>query len=269
VTTCELAGCTRPTRDAAYVCDDCGDGFARDLKALVDWLDEDLETSVAGAKGVQYRAGRTTGGEAGLRVNWRAAALYRHLQRALCDAVDHCLEVDTRHSSPDKAEPARTISAMALWLTWRVDGLSLDPKGPKHAGEIGRLVDQARELVFWVPPERRFLGACDLCKGSLGGHVYAEGDAEEAFCNRCATAFPAEVRRAELLAKLDDRLLDAADIARLSTHLGLHKDREKVRKQVNQWRHRRVIEIRSGEGEDAKFRFGDVWRRLVAQDQAG
>lgn len=266
--TCGLTDCARPTRDEAYVCDTCGDQFAADLKDLVDWLDEDLETSVSGTKGVQYRAGRTSGGgEAGLRVNWRAAELYRSLHRTLCDAVDHCLEVGTRNSSPTKGEPGRTIAAMAGWLQWRVDGLALDPAGPTHAGALAGLVERAKALVFWVPPERRFLGACELCgKDNQAGYVYAEGDADEAYCNRCEQAFPAEVRRQEMLAELDDRLMTAAEIARVSTYLGLQDNRDQVRRCIVTWHHRGRL-APSGDGDTARFRFGEVLPLLLERER--
>lgn len=257
--------CTRPTRDSAYACDSCGDTFANDLKALVDWLDEDLETSVGGAKGVEYKHGRLSGGggDEGLRVNWRAAKLYRELQRALCDAVDRCLEARIRHVSTSDAEPARTVSAMAEWLRWRVDGMALDIQGPRHVKVIGDLVDQAKEIVFWTPPERQFLGDCNLCGE---GDVYVEGGAEEAYCSRCEKAFPAEVLRVELVTKLHDRLMTAAEIAKLSTYLGLRDDRGRVEGRIRSWRHRGRIVSHGGDGEAGRYRFGDVYLLLVARE---
>lgn len=264
---CEL--CTAPTRDGAYACDGCGDTFAKDLREVVEWLADDLETAVGGAKGVRFdKIGRATGGsaDASPRVNLRAAELYRLLHQRLSDAVDHCTERRIRHVATTDASAARTVEAMASWLRWRIDGLTLDPGGPGHIGGITETVDRARRLAEWEPPERRFLGPCELCGE---GHVYAEGDDIEAICNRCEAAFAADLRRVRMLEEIDGMLFDAKDIARLSTHLGLHRDREKVRKQVNLWHHRKVIVAHVGDGEGAKFLFGDVWRRLVAQDLAG
>lgn len=255
--------CTRPTRNAAYTCDDCGDSFASDLKALVDWLDEDLETSVGGAKGVEYKHGRLSGGggDEGLRVNWRAAKLYRELQRALCGAVDHCLEARVRHVSKTNAEPARTVSAMAEWLRWRVDGLALDAQGPKHVKAIGDLVDQAKAVVFWTPPERQFLGSCSLC--GEGGDVYAEDGAEEAYCSRCEKAFPAEVLRVELVTKMYDKLMTAAEIAKMSTYFGLRDNRERVQWRISKWHERKRITEHGSDGAWPRFRFGDIYPLLL------
>jgi hypothetical protein len=261
---CDIPDCGRPTTNA-FVCDPCADGFANDLKALIDWLDDDLETCISGAKGVRYSNGAPRGGgDPGLRVNWRATELYRQLQRALCDAVDHCIEAKVRHVATTDTDPSRTITAMASWLCWRIDGLALDPAGPRHVAAIGGLVDKAKAVAAWEPPERRFLGPCEICGQ---GHVYAEDEALEAICDRCETAFAADLRRVDMLKTMDQMLFDAAEIANLSTYLGLRKDREKVRKQVNLWHHRGIIEAKSGDGEESKFLLGDVRHRLEAQNE--
>lgn len=258
----------RPTRDAAFVCDPCGDDWAKDLKELVESLWEDLEATIAGIKAVDWAKGAPRGGgDTGLKVNWRATQIARELHKALSEAVDHCLGVRVHHQSTNASEPPRTAPAMALWLTWRVDGLCADITGPRHATTIGRLVDQARAVVAWQPPERRFLGPCDIC-GKGEGFVYAEGDAEEAYCDQCAKAFPAEVRHTALVAELDEQLFTAAEIGDLSAYLGLRRGRERVTQQIHVWCQRKVIEAKGHNGKASTFRLGDVRHRLVTQDQA-
>lgn len=256
-------GCGRPAQDQ-YVCDECGNDLAKDLKELVATLDEELETCIAGTKGVDWRNGAPRGGgEAGLRINWRATEVYRRLHRALSEAVDHCVKVNTRHSSTTDDAPAATVPSMALWLTWRIDGLTLDPAGPRHIAGISKLVDKAKAIVEWEPPQQRFMGGCGVCGQ---GYLYAEGEADEAMCDRCERAFPAEAARSAMISELDDRIFTAVEIGKLSTYLSLNMDRERVRAKVGMWGTRKLIETRSGDGETAKYRFGDVRLRLMAED---
>ena len=72
--------------------------------------------------------------------------------------------------------------------------------------------------------------------------------------------------RARLLGELDDRLCTAAEIAHLSTYLGLKADREQVRKRINQWNKRGLITEHPGVTDEVTFRFGEVYERLAADD---
>lgn len=75
--------CGRPTRDAAYGCDDCGDSLARAL-GEVPWLTEELEVTISRQKGVDYRGvGGSGSTERALPVVWGASEARAHLKALL------------------------------------------------------------------------------------------------------------------------------------------------------------------------------------------
>lgn len=266
-TTCQL--CQRPSRDGAYVCDACGDQFAGDLRDLGEWLGDELDVSLTGTKGVVYKHGRLNGGGAGgdgLRVNWPVADLQRKLLAALLAAATHCSRVGTRSSDyGGHRADVSDIAGMATWLRWRVDGLCLDPEGPRLAERLMALAARARLLVD-RPPDHQYLGQCEGCER---GRVYAIAGELTATCEMCRETYDAAERRDGLINSLLDRLVTAAEVAQLSAYLGLRKDREQVRKRVNQWHRRGRIEAHVSLTEEVTFRFGEVWLMLQADEHKG
>lgn len=262
-THCHL--CQRPS-PGEYICSACGDLFAADLRDLGDWLGEELETSLTGAKGVEYKHGRLQGGGSGgdgLRVNWAVADLQRKLMTALLATTMHCAKVRTRHTDYGNANADRAdIASMATWLRWRVDGLCLDPDGPRLAERLMGLAARARLLVD-RPPDHQYLGQCEGCEK---GRVYAIAGELLATCEMCRATYDAGERRDELIALLFETPVTAAEVAQLSLYLGLRDDRVKVRKRVNTWHARGRIEPIETLDETVTFRFGDVWLLLNADE---
>lgn len=259
---CDL--CQRPTRNAAYVCEACADLFAAALRDLDDWLDAELETSLHGTKGIEYKHGRLGGGggDGGLRVNWGVGELRNKLVLALDALVWHCDRQGIASTSTKRGRPMRQVDEMATWLRWRVDGLCLDPDGPRLMDRVTGLAARARTLVD-RPPSHSYLGQCDECKR---GRIYAIGDAWLATCEVCRAEYSATERREWMLAELEDRLVTAAEAAHLSTYLGLKADRDKVRKRINTWHARGRVEAQPSVTGETVFRFGDVYSLLMAED---
>src|SRR5689334_20695038 len=101
--------CGRPTRDAAYGCDACGDDLARAL-GDVPWLDEELEVTITRQQGIDYR--RSGGGKGGkkpaerpLPGNWTASEARTHLKALLVLWTRLCDEEDVRSSDPRNGLP--------------------------------------------------------------------------------------------------------------------------------------------------------------------
>ena len=162
-TTCR---CGRPTRDAAYFCDTCGDSLTQALSEMA-WLEEELETTITRTKGVDYRtAGGTRGAEKPSPVNWGASEARTHLRAVLVSWVRYSDEEGVRNASPHPGLPTDTLTAMSAWLLWRVDGLSLLDIGPDAVDEITDAVAHCHRLID-RPADRQYLGPCDACDDAI------------------------------------------------------------------------------------------------------
>ena len=100
----------------------------------------------------------------------------------------------------------------------------------------------------------------------MSGRLYVKAGSVWAMCDECETTHDAEEIRGRLLAELDDRLCTAAEIAKLSTYLGLKADREQVRKRINQWHTRGLIVEHPSLTDEVTFRFGEVYARLATDE---
>ncbi len=265
--TTTVCRCGRPTRDHAYACETCGDELARALGDC-SWLDEQMEVTITRQQGIDYR--RLGGGKGGkkdaerpLPGNWTASEARTHLRALLVSWVLFCNAESVRSSDPANGLPTDAIVPMSRWLLWRVDGLMLNDIAPEVVDEIVSAVAHCHRLID-KHPERQYLGPCSACPE---GRLYSRPSASVAICQSCDATVNAEVVRKHLLEELDDRLCTAAEIARLSTYLGLKADREQVRKRINAWHKRGRISSESMFDEPA-FRFGDVYAMLAASEYA-
>ena len=258
--------CGRPTRDAAYCCDDCGTTLAKAL-GDVPWLTEELEISISGQKGVDYRR---SGGSKGAKkpaerpspVAWGPAEARSHLRQILVAWVRFCDDEQVRHQGGVEF-PADDLSSISRWLLCRVDGLMLLEIGEEAIDEITSAVAHCHRLVD-RPAERQYLGICTMCEV---GRLYARSGSKWARCNECGLGIEADTIRERLLADLDDRLCTAAEIAHLSTYLGLKAGREQVRKRINQWASRNQIVEHPSMTAETTFRFGEVYAKLMVEEQ--
>lgn len=260
----QICNCGKPTRDGAYFCDSCGHEVAAAL-GDVPWLDEQLEITITRTSGVDYRKlGGTASSETPSPVHWVAADARGHLKALLVSWTRFCDEEKVRNSSPYEGLPADNLVALSRYLLWRIDGLALLDIGPDAVEEIVSAVAHCRRLID-RHPERQYLGRCDMCQE---GSLYATPGSAWARCQACDAAIDAETIRTKLLKELDDRLCTAAEIAHLSTYLGLKAGREQVRNRINQWHARERIHSESMFGDDPAFRFGKVYEKLLASEYA-
>lgn len=91
--------CGKPTRDAAYFCDDCGDLLTRAL-GDIPWLTEQIDISKTGEKGVDYRAQVTRSTEQPLPYRPGISDAAGHLRAVLVSWVRFCLEEQVRNQAP-------------------------------------------------------------------------------------------------------------------------------------------------------------------------
>ena len=258
-TTCR---CGQPTRDAAYTCDTCSQQLAIAL-GDIPWLTEELDTTITRQKGATYNGSTSRGAEAPSPVHWGASEARSHLKALLVSWVLFSHETGVRNASPHIGLPDDDLVSLSRWLLWRVDGFALLDIGPEVVDEITEAVATCRRVID-RPADRQYLGACDMCPT---GRLYARPGGTWARCDGCDQATEADKIRERMLRELDDRLCTAAEIAQLSTYLGLRADRETVRKRINQWHKRGRIAREHAFSEEPAFRFGIVWRLLV-QDES-
>lgn len=254
--------CGTPTRDNAYVCENCLTLLANAL-GDVKWLEEQLEISITRQKGAGMTGGPNSG-ESALPWNEWASRAERQLRNALGGWVRVCEDSGVRNAGARNDLPADNLSSMATWMLWRVDGLAWHDFGTEVVHDITRAASEAFRCVTWKSEARKYLGSCDEPHPDdetlpCPGDVYAETDAEFGACDYCATPYPVQQRRDDMRKVLDDRLFTAAEIAGLSVHLGLDLPREVVRKRLNQWSRRDQIAVKGHTPEgDPTYRFGDV-----------
>lgn len=263
MTTEQVCKCGRPTTE--YFCQHCGDELARAL-GDVPALEEELETTISRQQGVDYRSAGGSGGKPTERpspVHWGASEARTHLKALLVSWALFCEAEGIRNSSPYPGLPEDNLRALSAWLMWRVDGLALHDIGADAVEEITSAVAHCHRLID-RPADRQYLGNCQ--QQDCLGRLYARPGAAVAKCDDCATPVQADTLREGLLAELDDRLCTASEIARLSTYLGLKADREQVRKRINQWNARGLLDKHPSVTAEVTFRFGEVYARLVADE---
>jgi hypothetical protein len=229
----------------------------------VPWLTEELEVTISRQKGVDYRGvGGSGSTERTLPVVWGASEARTHLKALLVSWALFCASEGVRSSDPRPEMPADNLPALSRWLMWRVDGLMLNDIAPEAIDEITGAVAHCHRLID-RPADRQYLGDCTGCGV---GKLYARAGSEWARCDECGEGVQAQTLRDDLLAKLDDRLCTAAEIARLSTYLGLRADRDQVRKRINQWHLRGRLDVHPGVTDEVTFRFGEVYAMLATAE---
>lgn len=262
----QICKCGRPTRDAAFVCDGCLNDLTNDLNEAPG-LDEELEVTVTRQRGAAIAGGSANSGESALPWHDKASEVQRELHATLSTWVRLCHESGVRHQSRTDDLPSDRIAGMARWLLWRVDGLAFHEAGYEAVRDISRATERARNIVFFKPQPRMYLGPCGAAHydGPCPGDVYANSGQQYGYCDLCGDPHPVDVRRSDMERKLDDKLVTAAEIAHLATYLGLQADRERVRNLVNQWHKREKVTARGHDAKgDPRFRYGEVRLMLAS-----
>lgn len=264
--------CGRPTRDHAWLCDDCQTRFRNVLGDLPD-LDSEIAVTIT-----KQRAAGTSGSprstETALPWHERAADARRVLHGLLVQWVRFCLEENVR--GPLAVDPTDGLNSLAGWLTGRVAGLSLLDIAPEAMDEITDAAAQCHSIVFWKRKNRIYLGPCRSTDDTdedgnpievapCPGELYADEGEPVGYCDLCGQPATVAVRRSQLEDDLDRHLATAAEIARLATYLGLDVPRDQVRRRVLYWHRHKRIEQRGTDTIGAPmFRYGEVRGLLYA-----
>jgi hypothetical protein len=110
---------------------------------------------------------------------------------------------------------------MSRWLLWRVDGLAFHEAGYEAVREISRATERVRNIVFFKPAPRMYLGLRRDHEDGPAPATCTPARTSGRTTATCAARLPGRRRRADDGATLDDKLFTAAEIAHLATYLGL------------------------------------------------
>ena len=227
--------CGKPTRDDAYVCEDCLTALAKALGNMT-WLDEQLEVTLT-----KQRATPTEGDPPTVSRNLplpyhpHAANALHHLRATLVSWVRFCQDKQVRSRGEHIEDPANTLPAMSRWLLWHVDGLGLHDLGPTAVDEI--IEAEARAMrVIDRPAERKYVGPCEC-----GRDLYAKPGAKEATCVGCEGVYQVAEYDEWMQERIKDHLVTAKEGSALLGRFGLETKRDTIDK----W-HKRGLVVSKG-----------------------
>lgn len=223
--------CGKPTRDDAYVCEDCLGDLARAL-GDVPWLVEQLDITLTKSRGIDYTAlGGSPSSERPLMIPQAAYDASTGLRQALVMWVRFCDEETIRNQSPKAGMPADTPQAMSAWLLWRVDGLGLSDLGCDAVSEITRAVGRARQVID-RPAERKYAGPC-----ACGRDLYSKPGAKLTKCKGCEREYDVDDMLAWMRAGVLGRLVTAHEGATLLGRFELPT----AQKTIDSWHDRKRL----------------------------
>lgn len=267
--------CGRPIQDTAVVCPHCGFQLDAALAEIVEYrgLAYDLDAAVSRQVRIGQREGSRSA-ETPLPYNKRASDAATHLRSVLvswarivheetdpapigptCRRCKHrsCRAIRFRQLPPD------TLAGIATWLRPRVGWLRHHRAGAEAWDEITQAVRDARRAVD-RPAERLFAGPCNECDTDL----YAIAGALSVTCPECGLMYEVEARREWLLGALEDHLVNATQMSRLVTYLGIKVADSTIRTYASKGRI-------ASHGTDAKghplYKLGEVVRTYYGAGQ--
>jgi hypothetical protein len=100
--------CGRPTKDAAYVCEDASTILVNDLNECPG-LDEELEVTITRQRGAAIEGGSANSGETALPWHDKASEIQRELHNALSTWVRSATKSTYGTRQPDDNLPSDTI----------------------------------------------------------------------------------------------------------------------------------------------------------------
>jgi hypothetical protein len=264
--------CSAEVHEGTYLCKGCVKRLDRALGNIVAYHG-DFQTIrtrqtrySAGGGGGKGAKGKTMplGMDPRFDVDGRGTEVEAEARNTLTTWVRACIE-----DWPHLGWPRNTWPAMCGFL----QGILTAIAGQEWAGELVRdMLKIEAQLKSFVdrPPEKIYAGTCVVC-AIVGDHspLYAREGDEKIICpaEDCDREYDVAECRETLLATVDGALCTAAEIASLATYFGVLDDRDKVRKRINQWNTRGIIQP-DGLNTDGEptFAFGEVVSSILRAD---
>lgn len=256
---CPVDGCSRPAHPDWTICGVCAFDTEKalgDVPALAEQLDISLARQ--GANGAR-NGSRSS--EKPLPFDLKASEALYLLRNTLVGWVRDLAGNEGLHA---RWYPDDTLPAMSAWLLMRRMRLIAHPAADQAVGEILFAVGQCWRVVDRAA-ERVYVGRCGGEEGRCDEELYVRAGRDRITCRSCSAVVEVESRREQMRAMLDEMLLTPAQIAGFAVYFGEAMDRERVRKLVNLWIHRKII-VPHGlnlRGQET-YLFGEVMARLLA-----
>jgi hypothetical protein len=252
-----------PLETPPTVCDTCADGFTQAL-AEIPWLVGELETTLTGRKGIDYRTvGGTPSSETRLPLHLAASGIRTELKATLTYWAKFCHETGLPHQSPHPGLPQNNHASISRWLMWRTDALTLHDRGPDAVDQITSVVAKGKRLID-RPADKWYAGPCDT--ETCNVELYARTKAGTLTCHECATVYDISERRSWLLQAAEDVLADATTIAVAVSWLG---GIPVTPARLWKWNERGRIVPHGHDGRKPLYRVGDVLDVLASTEKVG
>lgn len=284
--------CSNPVESSAYVCQQCTHRAGQHLRGAE--LAGEVETTVALLARYAARGGSRTpepipedgpeaqrGSQRVVDFGW--AASRERIERGALrpgrllfdpdasrlanDAFNdvttwaRAVESDRGETVPAAGRGEHQVAVTAAWLQGQLDWIRRQRFAAEALGDLWRAGDSIRRIVD-SPPGDRIAGVCNC-----GATMYARETAATVTCQACGESWDVERAREHLHQALRDWLVTASEAAFLMAYLGLTGDRDRSRKTIVMWAHRRRIEARGERGGDPAYRFGDILDRATRAAQ--
>lgn len=277
MTAAQCVRCGRPLNDAALVCHADAQKLAETLLAAAGHAED---AGTLGERGARLGAGAHGGGDTPLPdltrsaryaratnaiTTWaRIAAEETHRRPRWRNAAGPlCPPTGTRceHGSCEairRRTPPDPVALAAAWLAQQTGWLRAHPAAGEAFADLEQACADLARLVD-VPPDRELVGMCDC-----GRVLYAEHDQAYVTCPHptCRLRWGVTESRDILRRALRDKLVDAADAARLAAHWD-ERTSDQIRKLVNAWSSRGQLVAHGGIGGEPAYRFGEIVDRLA------
>ena len=255
---CHLPGCKDTTPPGMLVCGRHADMLTDDLVDVPGLL---LALEAAHGKQLHYSTTRAAPlvlpeeEESPLPFNPKAS----EVAGLLVDTLTRWADLIAR--SRGLFRPLNTPTALPVWLCSQVSWLRGAECGPEAVAKI-RAVIRAARLVVDRPPDLAYAGPCggslldddgllQVCTADL----YARPGELQVTCRVCGTRYPLAERRKWLLAKTEDMLLPATELARAIDGLGVDVTPSAIWK----WKERgRIVPHGTDPAGHPLYRVGDI-----------
>lgn len=268
---CQVAKCGQEVPPGMFVCGRCADRLFLELAGIPGLA---LALEAAHAKQLRFGATRPTAAadpdaeESPVPFEARASTTSAVLLDTLLAWVERiATERGIDAPPPELFRPMNTWTVVGAWLCAQVPWLRTSPLGPDAVSKLHAVLAMVRGVVD-RPADLFYAGPCSGTvtdeagvERTCGSDLLARPGKTEVTCKECGATYPLSDRRQWLLAKVEDMLLSATDLARAIDGLGVDVTPTLIRK----WKERGRL---AGHGPNQNlYRVGDV-RDLVKATQA-